>query len=77
MTTKEMAQINDLAAAVLLQAARDYCNGSKRDKISILKDLNSPWMDFLTQGRAKIVARELELHADEIKERLRRHAKEE
>ena len=77
MTTKEVSQIKNLAAAVLLQAARDYCYGSEKQKQAVIKDLNSPWMDFLTQGQAKVVAQELERHPDEIKERLRRQNKEE
>jgi hypothetical protein len=77
MNAKEVAQIDNLASAVLLQAAKDYCFGSARERNNVIKDLNSQWMDFLTQGRAKVVAQELELHADEIKERLRRHSKEE
>lgn len=77
MTTKEIFHIDNLASAVLLQAVKDYCGGSDREKRAILKDLRSPWMDFFTQGRAKVVAQELERNPDEIKERMKRHIKEE
>lgn len=66
--------IRTLAAAVTLQAVRDYfSNHSERKKI--LKDLRSSWMDNFTDGQSLIVAEQLENHPDEIKARLRKNAK--
>lgn len=67
--------IRNLACAVMLQAVRDFCkaheNSKKRD--TILKELRSDWMELFTNGTSIIVAEQLELHPDEIAERLRRN----
>jgi hypothetical protein len=70
MTTKEMFFIRNLASAVLLQAAKDYCRGSEKEKKAVLKDLNSKWMDELTDGRSKLIAAQLVKNADVIAKRL-------
>lgn len=72
MTTKEIHQIRSLGAAVLLQAVRDYCTSTDKWKKVILKDLRSKWMDFLTDGKSKVVAEQLEQHPEEIAQRLRK-----
>ena len=66
--------IRQLAAAITLQAVKDYFNGSAKKKQLILKDLRSDWMQSLTGGTSKNVAEQLELHPKEIRERLRRHS---
>lgn len=66
--------IRNLACAVMIQAARDYCgqdDPKKREKI--LKDLRSNWMETLTDGTSIIIAEQLELHPKEIAERLRQN----
>jgi hypothetical protein len=66
--------VRRLAAAVTLQAVRDYFKTtSDKKRNTILKDLRSPWMDWLTNGTSVNVAEQLEKHPAEIKERLRRH----
>lgn len=71
--------IRDLACAILLQAAKDYCNPKATDdkKKEILKDLRSKRMDFITQGTSRVVAEQLESHPEQIAERLRRNCEEE
>ena len=75
MTVKDMAiiqGIKSLASAVMLQAAKDYCDESTTDvaKSVIVKELKGEWMDFLTNGTSKNVARELLHNEKEIKNRL-------
>lgn len=66
--------IRRLAAAVTMQAVRDYFKTkSEKSRKTILKDLRSSWMDMLTNGTSINVAEQLEKHPAEIKERLRRH----
>lgn len=71
--------IRNLTCAITLQAVKDYTrkNASEARKATILKDLRSEWMDFITEGTSVIVADELEKHPKEIAERVRRHSKEE
>lgn len=69
--------IRQLAAAVILQAVKDFFHSSTRGKCIILKDLRSAWMRNFTDGTSANVANELEKNPEEIRERLRRHAKEE
>lgn len=74
MTPKDIAimqNIKALAAATLTQAAKDYCDAEAvTEKKKILKDLNGDWMDFLTSGTAKSIARELQHNERKIKKRL-------
>lgn len=69
------SNITDLVSAITLQAVRDYFEADitpeKRD--TILKELRSTWMDTITNGNSVIVAEQLELHPEEIAERLRLH----
>ena len=65
--------IRNLASAVLLQAVKDYCRGSEKEKRAILKDLNGQWMNELTDGRAKVIAEQLLKNPTEISERLSTH----
>ena len=69
-----MQNVKNLTSSVLLQAAKDYCDRgtSQSMKKVILKDLNSPWMDFLTDGMAKVVAEELLKNEKMIRIRLKK-----
>lgn len=71
--------IRQLAAAVTLQAAKDYFGkkATPERRAQILKDLRSPWMRNFTGGTSKNVAEQLEKNPKEIRERLRKCAKEE
>ena len=69
--------IRQLAAAVTLEAVRDFCNGSMKKKARVLKDLRSRWMQDFTNGNSLIVAEQLELHPDEIRARVCKYEGEE
>ena len=66
--------IRSIAAAVLMQAVRDYVKATESKRNAILKDLRSKWMDFLSDGFSLTVANELEKHPAEIAARLQRAA---
>lgn len=74
MTVKDMAimrGIKNLASATLIEAAREYCEvETTQQKNKIIKDLNTTWMDFLTDGMSINVARELQRNGPAIKKRL-------
>lgn len=64
--------VKALSAAMLLQAAKDYCKTQNdRMKKKILKDLRSDWVCFLTSDFSLIVAESLENHEPEIAKRLK------
>lgn len=67
--------IKDLTSAITLQAVRDYfAKGvTSEERQKILYELRSTWMRFITNGNSVIVAEQLELHPEEIAERLRLH----
>lgn len=68
------ANARQLIASVLLQGARDYCKTkSETSRNTILKDLRSSRMDSISDGMSLIVAEQLELHPEEIAERLRQN----
>ena len=69
--------IRQLAAAITLQAVRDFFCATKAQKRVILKDLRSSWMRELTNGTSANVAEQLEKNPKAIKERLRKNANEE
>ena len=71
--------IRQLAAAVMLQAVKDYFGKKATEgrRRVILKDLRSAWMLMLTNGTSANVAEELEKNPDEIRERVRKHESEE
>ena len=65
--------IRNLASAVLLQAAKDYCAGDDKRRAVILKHLRSEWMQELTQFNqcnSLVVADQLENNWEEIAPRL-------
>ena len=66
--------IRQLAAAVTLQAVKDYFSSSAtaKSRAAILKDLRSAWMRDFTNGTSVNVAEQLEKRPKEIRERLRR-----
>lgn len=63
--------IKELAAETLIVAAQDYCIAGPNGKKEIIKELNSPWMDFFTDGVSKVVAQALQTNEQEISERLK------
>lgn len=66
--------VRNLACAVLIQAAKDYCQSQDaKIRAKILKDLRSNWMETLTEGTSIVIAEQLELHPKEIAERLRQN----
>jgi hypothetical protein len=69
--------IRNLACAITMQAVRDYFNSAEKGKKAILADLRSKYMDFITNGTSVAVADQLELHPDEIRERMQRQLQEE
>ena len=66
--------VRQLAAAVTLQAAKDYFRADDKQKRTILKDLRSNWMDTFTNGTSILVAKQLEFHPAEVEARLCRHS---
>ena len=66
--------IRSIAAAVLMQAVRDYVKATENKKKAILKDLRSSWLDFLSDGFSLTVATQLEKNPVEIAARLQRAA---
>lgn len=71
--------IQKLTSAILMQAVKDYvADGTTYEqRQQILKDLRSSRMELITKGFSIIVAEQLELHPEEIRERLRKQEKEE
>lgn len=69
--------IKNFAAAILLQAVKDFCYGGEATKKAVLEDLKSSWMSFLTDGESDIVAEQLMAHPKEIRQRIIRMEKEE
>lgn len=63
--------LRQLACAITLQAVKDFCAGTPANQRVILKELRSPYMDFITSGTSLVVADELEKHPEEIAERVR------
>jgi hypothetical protein len=48
-----------LGYAVLKQAIKDYIDAPAERRKKILKDLKSPWMDWLTNGMSLVAAQQL------------------
>lgn len=52
--------VHNLASAMLLQATEDYFGArNQKEKNQIIKDLNSEWNKFFTDGMSLIVADKL------------------
>lgn len=71
-----MSEYKNLLAAIMLQAAKDYVDGTEAEKKQILRDLRSKYMRSLTDDQSAIIAEQLELHPTEIAERLNKMPKE-
>ena len=67
------ANIRNLACAIIMQAVRDFLDGTDKQRKAILKDLRSSYMDLLSNGTSVVVAEQLEKHPEEIAERMRQH----
>ena len=66
-----------LGYAVALQALRDYFNSTPVGKNVIIKQLKSPWMNFITNNLAWRLAEELVKNPAEVKRRFKKAIKEE
>lgn len=66
-----MNEIKQLAAAIMLQAAKDYFNTSENGKKVIINDLCSEWMLFLTDGQSEIISEKLLSDPEGIKTRIK------
>ena len=64
--------IRNLAAAITLQAVKDFVYGTDKERKTIVKDLRSSRMNLITSGQSIIVAEQLEKHPNEIIERVRK-----
>lgn len=72
METGMRKNYRDFGCAVVLQAVKDFFDGSPQKKRAILKDLKkSAWLELISDGLAPIVAEQLEAHPEEIKQRLK------
>lgn len=63
--------IRNLACAIIMQAVKDYFSQPKNHN-AILRELRSPYMEFLTNGTSILVAEQLELYPKEIRRRLQK-----
>lgn len=61
-----------LGFAIVLQAVKDYFAFPEASKRVIIKDLKSDYLNFITNGTAKVVAEKLLKEPKAIKERLRK-----
>lgn len=63
--------INALAAAVMLQAVKDYCDArTPQMKSKIIRELKGDWMIFLTDNFSIVVAEQLQKNEKMIVQRL-------
>lgn len=65
-----MNPINNLGAAIVLQAVKDYFEETVPMQRAIINDLKSDWLDFITNGTSIIVAEKLKSNPEEIRSRL-------
>ena len=68
-----MSNIRNLTSAITLQAVKDFIDGNAKKRQAVLRDLRSAYMRLITDGLSLVVAEQLELHPEEIAERLRRN----
>ena len=64
-----------LGYAVLGQAIKDFFNGSVPQQQKIIKDLKSPWMDWLTNGLSIVAAKQLKENPGKIRRKLKKGEK--
>lgn len=62
--------IKNLAAAVMLQAVKDYFRCSEKGQVKVIKDLRSRWMREFSNGVSVVVAEKLLKNPKEIKARM-------
>jgi hypothetical protein len=69
------SNIRQLTCAIVLQAVKDYFDPKTKPEArkTIFKDLRSTRLKFITNDMSERVAEQLELHPEEIAERLRRN----
>ncbi|MEE1084944.1 MAG: hypothetical protein UH850_14555 [Paludibacteraceae bacterium] len=67
----------NLLAAIMLQATKDYVYGTEDQQKQVLRDLRSDYMTALSDDQSAIIAEQLERNPQAIKERLRKLPKEE
>lgn len=68
-----MSNIRNLTSAITMQAVKDFISGGEKKRRAVLRDLRSAYMRLITDGLSLVVAEQLELHPEEIAERLRRN----
>lgn len=63
--------VSSLGSAVLLQAAKDYCDAkTPQMKSKIIRELKGDWMIFLTDNFSVVVAEQLQKNEAIIAQRL-------
>ena len=62
-----------LIAAILLQAVKDFVQGSEQQRKEVLKDLRSDHMYALAGDTSLIIAEQLEKHPKEVCARMCKH----
>lgn len=67
-----------LGKAIVYEAIKEFAEEKNNPKMQqkILKDLRSPYMDFVSEGISVIVAEKLATNPDEICDRVRRFEEE-
>lgn len=65
---------NNLVAAIMLQAVKDYIDGNSAERCVILEELRSKYMECISDGQSLIVAEKLEKNIDEITLRMKIYA---
>lgn len=73
-TTKNYQQ---LGYAAVIQALKDFFAGTDKQKQAIIKQLKSPWLNFISNNLAWRLAEELEKNPKEVKRRFRKAIREE
>lgn len=64
--------IKSLTASIIMQAVKDFFN-YPHQKYTVLRELRSEWMEYITDGLSVTVADELEKHPEEIAERMKKY----
>lgn len=67
-----MKNYQQLGYAVAVQAIKDFFEGTDKQKKAIIKQLRSPWMNFITNELAWRLAEELETNPKEVRRRFKK-----
>ena len=69
----------ELICAVMRETVREYFHRSTTDKkrVAIIKELKSPWCEFITNGLSIYLAEQLVKNPEAINERFRKEYEEE